>query len=235
MKQNGKTNNSFLLQLGSIPAGHSTPTNVRWGNSNLENVLRTRLAFRSSDVSSFHFQWTNFLKMLKWGEGLRPWLLVWSCVKWSIVSLLLYSFLGILCFYRIELSPGGLNLSRHRKKVSLDSFKKLVSTIEKSRFCLDTSEKVRKVSIETKKSAETWHFWQILTVYLDRELVNVITFLDRDFSICQDFWAWSLEKVLKKSRLCREISKILNKSWKSRFVSTISICLDDLDLSRRSR
>ena len=83
MKQNGKTNNSFLLQLGSIPAGHSTPTNVRRGNSNLENVLRTRLAFRSSDVSSFHFQWTNFLKMLKlkiillWGEDLLPRLLVW--------------------------------------------------------------------------------------------------------------------------------------------------------------
>jgi hypothetical protein len=34
---------------------------------------------------------------------------------------------------------------------------------------------------------------------------------------------------LKKSRLCREISKILDKSRKSRFVSTISICLDDLD------
>ncbi len=33
-------------------------------------------------------------------------------------------------------------------------------------------------------------------------------------------------EVLKKSRLCREISKILDKS---RFVSTISICLDDLD------
>jgi hypothetical protein len=53
--------------------------------------------------------------------------------------------------------------------------------------------------------------------------------IDRDFSICRDFWAWSLKKVLKKSRLCREISKILEKSRKSRFVSTISICLDDLD------
>ncbi len=31
------------------------------------------------------------------------------------------------------------------------------------------------------------------------------------------------------SRLCREISKILEKSRKSWFVSTISICLDDLD------
>ncbi len=36
-------------------------------------------------------------------------------------------------------------------------------------------------------------------------------------------------EVLKKSRLCREISKILDKSRKSQFVSTISICLDDLD------
>ena len=36
-------------------------------------------------------------------------------------------------------------------------------------------------------------------------------------------------EVLKKSQLCREISKILEKSQKSRFVSTISICLDDLD------
>ncbi len=162
-----------------------------------------------------------------------------------------------------EISPGGLDLSRrgldrdsrsqHQKKVclnsreNLDSFKKLVSTIEISRLRsrnLDfvstrpkKSEKVWKVSIETEKSAETWHFWQISTVCLDldRELVNVITFLDRDFSICQDFWAWSLEKVLKKSQLCWEISKILDKSQKSRFVSTILICLDDLDLSRRSR
>ena len=38
--------------------------------------------------------------------------------------------------------------------------------------------------------------------------------------------AWSLKKVSIMSRLCREISKILDKS---RFVSTISICLDDLD------
>jgi hypothetical protein len=34
---------------------------------------------------------------------------------------------------------------------------------------------------------------------------------------------------LKKSRLCQEISKILDKSRKSQFVLTISICLDDLD------
>ncbi len=39
-------------------------------------------------------------------------------------------------------------------------------------------------------------------------------------------------EVSKKSRLCREISKILDKSrksQKSRFVSTILICLDALD------
>jgi hypothetical protein len=125
-------------------------------------------------------------------------------------------------------SPGGLDLSRrglnwdsrslHQKKVSLDgwenldSYKKLVSILSRH------VQKVRKVSIESEKSFETWHFWQISIVCLDlnRELVNVITFLDRDFSICWDFWAWSLEKVLKKSRLCQEISKILDKSQKSR-------------------
>jgi hypothetical protein len=71
------------------------------------------------------------------------------------------------CSYLITLpkrntnsSPGGLDLSRRgldrdsrsrqRKKVSLngredlDSFKKLVLTIEISRFCLDTSEKSKK-------------------------------------------------------------------------------------------
>ncbi len=42
-------------------------------------------------------------------------------------------------------------------------------------------------------------------------------------------------EVSKKSWLCREILKILDKSQKSRFVSTISICLDkylDKDKSR---
>ena len=36
-------------------------------------------------------------------------------------------------------------------------------------------------------------------------------------------------EVLKKSPLCWQILKILDKSRKSRFVSTILICLDDLD------
>jgi hypothetical protein len=55
---------------------------------------------------------------------------------------------------------------------------------------------VSKVSIEIKKSVDTWHFWQILTVCLnlDRELVNFIIFLDWDFSICQDFWSRSTSK-----------------------------------------
>ena len=55
---------------------------------------------------------------------------------------------------------------------------------------------VSKVSIEIKKSVDTWHFWQILTVclVLDWELVNFIIFLDWDFSICQDFWSRSTSK-----------------------------------------
>ena len=55
---------------------------------------------------------------------------------------------------------------------------------------------VSKVLIEIKKSVDTWHFWQILTVCLnlDRELVNFIIFLDWDFSICQEFWSRSTSK-----------------------------------------
>ena len=55
---------------------------------------------------------------------------------------------------------------------------------------------VSKVSIEIKKSVDTWHFWQILTVCLDldRELVNFIIFLDCNFSICQNFWSRSTSK-----------------------------------------
>ncbi len=73
----------------------------------------------------------------------------------------------------ISSKVGGLyrdSRSRHQKKVSLngqenlDSFKKLISTIEISRSrCRNLNfarhdRKVRKVSIETEKSVETWHF-----------------------------------------------------------------------------
>ncbi len=127
------------------------------------------------------------------------------------------------CINSVSTKLGGLVLSRRLRKsrqfqkVSLDN--RDISILSRH------VQKVQKVSIETEKSVETWHFWQILTVFLDldRELVNVITVLNPDFSICQDFWAWSLEKVLKKSRLCWEIWKILDKSQKSQFVSTILI------------
>ena len=71
--------------------------------------------------------------------------------------------------------------------------------IEKSWFCLENHLPVPKVLIEIEKSVETWTFWQILTVCLDldQESVNLIIFIDQDFSICQDFWAWSHSKSLE--------------------------------------
>ncbi len=62
---------------------------------------------------------------------------------------------------------------------------------------------LQKVSIETKKSVETWHFWQILTVCLDLdwELVNVITFLDRVFSL---FFSLFLNHDSEEPFKCRQ-------------------------------
>ncbi len=102
------------------------------------------------------------------------------------------------------------------KTLNLDTGRELVSTVEKILTIskslswrlrsLNRDGKisilslhhlpVSKVSIEIKKSVDTWHFWQILTVCLDldREFVNFIIFLDRDFSICQDFWSRSTSK-----------------------------------------
>jgi hypothetical protein len=144
--------------------------------------------------------------------------------------------LDLVLIETLDLQSRRSRKSRQFQKVSLDNQDWEISILSRH------VRKVRKVSIETEKSVKTWHFWQILTVCLDldRELVNVITFLDRDFSICQDFWAWSLEKVLKKSRLCREISKnldnleSLDKSRQSQFVSTISINISTkINLNRK--
>ncbi len=87
---------------------------------------------------------------------------------------------------------------------------------------------VPKVLIEIEKSVETWNFWQVLTACLDLdwELVNFITFLYQDFSICQDFWAWSISKSLDNVEISGLILKSLDKSWKpwqSQFISTISM------------
>ena len=154
-------------------------------------------------------------KRTMWSEWLlsftthRPNKTQWLC-PWKTETTLIYK-------------PGGLDLSRHRKKQSRQSrkswqFQKISLHDRDISILSQHIPKVRKVSIETKKSVETWHFWQISTVCLNLnwKLVNAVTFLDRVFSICQDFWAWSLKKVWKKSRLCQEISKILHLSGRSR-------------------
>ena len=104
----------------------------------------------------------------------------------------------------LDLSRRGLDRdsqSRHRKKVSLDgrknldSFKMLVSTIKISRSrsrnldFVSTRPKSPKSLDRDRETRRDMTFWQISTVCLDldRELVNFITFLDQDFSTCQDF------------------------------------------------
>ncbi len=88
--------------------------------------------------------------------------------------------------------PGGLNLSRrdldresrqsrksqHFQKVSLD----FVSTPPSSPKSLDRDREICRDMIFLANLDSLSR-----SRYLDRELVNFITFLDRDFSICQDF------------------------------------------------
>jgi hypothetical protein len=72
----------------------------------------------------------------------------------------------------------------------------------------------QKVSIEIKKFIKVWKFWHFLTVCLDLDwkLVNFIIFLDQDFSICWDFWAWCTSTSLKNVEISWQISLRLNKS-----------------------
>jgi hypothetical protein len=144
---------------------------------------------------------------------------------------------------------GGLDLSRHRKKVSLDvmdnldGFQKLVSTIEISR---SRSRNLDFVSTRPKSPKS------LKSLDRDREICRDMTFLanldsfSRSRSRVSQCYHSSRSRFLNLSRFLslksqKSLQKVsimsrnLDKSRKSRFVSTILICLDDLDLSRRSR
>jgi hypothetical protein len=109
---------------------------------------------------------------------------------------LINQLLGILTSWKMK--KNSISWIQHHEKMNFDLMK----------FDLLTLSPTHPYEIKSR---------QISTVCLDLDpaLVNVITFLARDFSICLDFRAWSLEKVLKKSQLCQETSKILDESWKS--------------------
>ena len=139
--------------------------------------------------------------------------------------------------------------SRHRKKVSLDgrknldSFKKLVSTIEISR---SRSRNLDFVSTRRKSPK---------SLDRDREICRDMTFLANLDSLSRSrsrvsqcyhssrsrflnlsrFLSLKSRKSLEKVSIMSRNLESLDLSRRSRFVSTISICLDDLDLSRRSR
>ncbi len=121
-----------------------------------------------------------------------------------------------------------LDLFRHQKKVSFDGRENLDRDWEiliLSRHHLP----VPKVSFEIEKSVDTGHFWQILFFLdLDQELVNLILFLDQDFSTCWDFWWWvsiMLRYLNKSQKVSTNVKNLnsLNLSRQSRFISTISI------------
>ncbi len=111
---------------------------------------------------------------------------------------------------RVYSKLGGLNFSwsRHWQKVSLNgrenlnSFKK-IALIEKSWSCLNATFRSQKYRSRSR-------FTKSLHFFLKWEKVNFSFFLYRDFLICQDFWAWSPSKSLKK---CWDILINLKKFW----------------------
>ncbi len=140
----------------------------------------------------------------------------------------------IFSFYEL-INLGGLNLSRrgldrdsqsrHQKKVSLDgrenlnSFKKLVSTIEKSRFCLDTTIQIQisrsrsrfiqtyrdlpKISIISRsRSRSSYNFHKSRS-----RLLLLIHFTNRHLWKDVNFHSCLLVKMDQK---CREILKSLD-------------------------
>jgi hypothetical protein len=98
---------------------------------------------------------------------------------------------------------------------NLDNFKKLVSTIEKSRFCLDAifwSQKFQSRSRFIEIYQKSWFF-----LHLDQDLVDFITFLN-----LSRFLAWSPSRSLYNVEIPWLILKSLDQSQKSWFVLTIS-------------
>ncbi len=155
----------------------------------------------------------------------------------------------------LDLSQRGLDRdsrSRHQKKVSLDgpenldSFKKLVLTIEiyrsRSRYLdqdweililsqhhhpdpnisIEILSKILIISRSRTRSSYNFHKSRL-------RLLLLIHFTNRHLWKDVTFHSCLLVKISQK---CREISINLDKSQK---VSIMSICLDSLDVSRRSR
>jgi hypothetical protein len=76
------------------------------------------------------------------------------------------------------------------------------SEIEISWFCLDITFQLQKSQSRSRNLLRPELFGKsrqlvlISSLDLDWELVNFITFLDWNLSICQDFWTWSPSKSL---------------------------------------
>jgi hypothetical protein len=163
-------------------------------------------------------------------------------INWRLV-------LGFSKLGGLDLSRRGLDRdsrSRHRKKVSLDvmdnldGFQKLVSTIEMSRSrsryldFVSTRPKSPKSLDWNRKICQDMTFLANLDSFSkSRSRVSQCYHSSRSrFLNLSRFLSLKSRKILEKVSI---MSRNLDKSGKSRFVLTISIRLDDLDLSRRSR
>jgi hypothetical protein len=127
--------------------------------------------------------------------------------------------------------------SRQFQKVSLNT-RDFSIKIEKSRFCLNITIQIQisrswsrfiktyrdlpKISIISRSwSRSSYNFHKSQS-----RLLLLIHFTNRHLWKDVTFHSYLLVKISQK---CWEISKSLDKSQKSQFVSIVSICLDDLD------
>ncbi len=123
------------------------------------------------------------------------WQVTWNVILDHGVSLAIQLSLGsqfVSTWSQSRVSILTLGKGKSRQSRNL---KKLVSTIEISQFCLDTTFQSQKSWSKLRNLLRPELFGKPW-LDLDLELVTFITFLDWDFSICQDFCAWSPSKSL---------------------------------------
>ena len=180
--------------------------------------LNSRDKSRSSSI--FQTVETSFLTCQRHWKKLRLWGSVSQTAPQHICvspkfSILLHNLIAsiTLIIKGFIHKPGGLDLSRsclsqdswseHWQKVSLDrwenldSFKKLVSTIEKSQssnldFVLTSPSSPNSLDWDWEIRQDLKFLVNLNSFfYLNPELVDVNIFLNQDFSICPHFWARS--------------------------------------------
>ncbi len=151
-------------------------------------------------------------------------------VRLGCYKLIICGLIMTLCqIALLKSKPGGLDWSRHWQKVSLDSqenldnFKKLVSTIEKSWFFLDTTFQSQKSGSRSRNLSRPEIFgksWQFVSISIKSESI-LSYFLIEISQFVKIFEPAVTQKVSKMLRYLDKSQKVsmkiltqLNLNWK---------------------